>query len=156
SEIGITDNSGSNRPGYSPLEKQAKEKIQDWMNQSGFNTYIDNAGNVIGRFDGIHNHLSPIACRSLVDTIHVRHHFDGVLGILTALEVVEAWKSEGRKLKHPFEIIVFSDEEGTRFNTGMTGSKSMMGEVSTEKLKRLTDDDNVTFEEALQTVDLHI
>ncbi|HLR52435.1 MAG TPA: M20 family metallo-hydrolase [Candidatus Avamphibacillus sp.] len=149
SHIGATEEGGVNRPGYSQEEKQAKEFIMDWMKEAGLEVTEDGAGNVFGRLEG-KNNLPPIVSGSHVDSVPNGGNFDGVLGVLSALEVVEAWKQEGYVPEKPVEIAIFSDEEGSRFKSGLTGSRAFMGRIDNDELDSLEDDEGKTFSEVIE------
>ncbi|MCR2822051.1 M20 family metallo-hydrolase [Lederbergia panacisoli] len=154
SKIGRTVDGGSNRIGFSEEEKKAKYLIKKWMDDAGLIVSVDGAGNVIGRLEGKNPNLPAIFSGSHVDSVPNGGHFDGPLGVLAALEVVEAWKETGYIPERSFEIIVFTDEEGTRFNGGLIGSMSMVGEVKKEVLQDQVDIYGVTFEEVLGNIGL--
>ncbi|WP_042224436.1 M20 family metallo-hydrolase [Oceanobacillus manasiensis] len=154
SEIGLTADKGSNRPGYSLEEKQAKDMVAGWMEDAGLVVHHDEAGNVFGRLAGKHNHLPAILSGSHVDSVPNGGHFDGPLGVLAALEVAQAWKDKGYQPEKPYEVVIFSDEEGARFNGGFNGSEGMMGLGSLEEKMKLKDSEGVSFEEVLKKVGL--
>ncbi|MBU5465936.1 M20 family metallo-hydrolase [Virgibacillus sp. MSJ-26] len=149
SHIGETENGGVNRPGFSQEEKQAKEFVMDWMNEAGLEVSVDGAGNVFGRLDGLKN-VSPIISGSHLDSVPDGGSFDGPLGVLAALEVVEAWKTKGYTPEKPFEIAIFSDEEGARFKSGLMGSRAFMGQVKEEELTDYVDEQGHTFTEVIE------
>ncbi|CAM3229430.1 M20 family metallo-hydrolase [Filibacter tadaridae] len=149
-QVGFTAEMGSCRLGYSDEEKQAKDLVKQWMRDSGLEVRQDDAGNVIGRLAGKQDNLPAILSGSHVDSVPNGGHFDGVLGVLTALEVVEAWKETNYQPSRPVEVVIFSDEEGSRFNAGLTGSKAMMGDVGLSDLKSLIDHEGVPFEEVVR------
>lgn len=149
-KIGLTEDNGSCRIGYSNEEKQAKKLIKQWMQDAGLEVKEDEAGNVIGRLAGKQDELSAVMAGSHVDSVPNGGHFDGVLGVLTALEVLEAWRETNYQPIRPFEIVVFSDEEGSRFNTAYTGSKAMMGDLDFKSLTLLKDHNGLSFEEVIR------
>ncbi|WP_077296699.1 M20 family metallo-hydrolase [Virgibacillus pantothenticus] len=150
SQIGLTADNGSNRPGYSEDEARAQELVSSWMKEAGMEVRWDGAGNLIGRLAGKRNFLPAIMSGSHVDTVPNGGHFDGTLGVITALEVAEAWKHEKYQPIHPLEIVVFADEEGSRFNGGLNGSEGMIGGRDIEAKKQLIDRDGYSFSEVLQ------
>ena len=153
-KISLTKENGSNRPGFSQGELAAKKLIFQWMEEVGLQVYQDGAGNVIGRLEGSDSALPTIMSGSHVDSVPNGGHFDGTLGVLTALEVVEAWKSTGYKPLKSYEVLIFSDEEGARFNGGLLGSQALVGNYEIEELKKLVSIDNLSFEEVLADVGL--
>jgi allantoate deiminase len=148
--IGVTAEGGSCRIGYSEEERQAKELIKKWMSEAGLEVKEDAAGNVTGRLTGKEDELPAIMSGSHIDSVPNGGHFDGVLGVLTILEVIEAWKETDYQPIRPFEVVVFSDEEGSQFNAGLTGSKAMMGEIDLAELSSLRDHEGVSFEEVIR------
>ena len=94
SEIGYAEPGGIKRPGLSDEEKQAKQLVRAWMEEAGLNVREDGAGNVFGSLPG-QSDGPAIASGSHVDSVPNGGNFDGPLGVLSALEVVEAWKEAG-------------------------------------------------------------
>ncbi|WP_100011330.1 M20 family metallo-hydrolase [Lentibacillus sediminis] len=152
--IGLTGENGSNRPGYSQEEKQAKELIKTWMSEAGLTVREDGAGNVFGRLAGKNDEKPAILSGSHVDSVPNGGHFDGPLGVLSALEVAEAWKDTGYQPEKPYEVVIFSDEEGSRFNGGLNGSEAMIGNVDMDKKRELQDAAGKSFDEVLRQVGL--
>ena len=156
SQIGRTKENGSNRPGFSREEKAAKSLVMQWMEEAGLAVRMDGAGNVIGRLEGRRTTAPAILSGSHVDTVPNGGHFDGALGVVTALEVAESWKATNYLPEKPYEVIVFTDEEGTRLQDGLSGSEAMMGKVDLEgKLKR-SDNEGMFFEEVLENIGLSV
>ena len=148
SKIGSMESGGVTRPGYSNEEKKAKELVIGWMKEAGLSVRTDGAGNVFGRMEG-RTSGSAIGSGSHVDSVPNGGNFDGPLGVLAALEVVQAWKAEGFVPNKPYEVAIFSDEEGSRFKVGLTGSRAYMGQVTREELENFRDQDGKTFEEVI-------
>lgn len=156
SKIGLTNDLGSNRPGFSQEEKQAKALVMSWMEEAGLDVEMDGAGNVIGRLAGKNNELKSIASGSHVDSVPNGGHFDGPLGVISALEVVEAWKETNYIPNKPFDILIFSDEEGSRFNNGLNGSEAFVGQANVDSKLDLTDAVGDSFSTVLEAVDLTV
>ncbi|SDP18676.1 Zn-dependent hydrolase [Halobacillus aidingensis] len=156
SEIGRGEKGSSYRIGFSEEERKAKTLVKQWMDEAGMNTWVDEAGNVFGQLLGRDETLPIVLAGSHIDTVPNGGHFDGVLGVLSALEVVEAWKEIDYEPMRTLEVVVFSDEEGARFNRGFSGSKAVVGDVDAEEQKSLTDINGVPFEEVMKSVDLSV
>ncbi|MBP3953573.1 Zn-dependent hydrolase [Bacillus suaedae] len=154
SKIGITDENGVNRVGFSVEEQKAKSLVSRWMMEAGLHVTEDGAGNVFGKLVGDDERLAAVLSGSHVDSVPNGGHFDGPLGVISALEVVEAWKANGFQPKRSYEVVIFSDEEGARFNGGLTGSRAMMGEIDPEKQRLLKDKDGLSFNEVINKVGL--
>jgi allantoate deiminase len=155
-QIGLTSEGGSHRLGFSAEERAAKDMVIGWMREAGLVVTEDGAGNVFGRLTGKENQLPSILSGSHVDSVPNGGHFDGPLGVLSALEVVEAWKQTGYQPKKPFEVVIFTDEEGSRFNGGLTGSQAMVGEIDPNRQKKLKDIEGVPFELVLEGAGLSL
>ncbi|MDM5227102.1 M20 family metallo-hydrolase [Cytobacillus sp. NJ13] len=148
SRVGLMDSGGVTRPGYSAKEKEAKELVIKWMKNAGLTVTADGAGNVFGRLEGKTEGAS-IASGSHVDSVPNGGHFDGPLGVLSALEVAESWKETGYIPEKPYEVVIFSDEEGSRFKSSLTGSRAFMGQLKPEEMDSLRDENGKSFREVL-------
>ncbi|MFC2949324.1 M20 family metallo-hydrolase [Virgibacillus sediminis] len=154
SKIGLTEDKGSKRPGFSLEEQEAKELVKSWMREAGLEVRQDGAGNVFGRLAGKDDSLPAVLSGSHVDSVPNGGHFDGPLGVLSALEVAEAWKEAGFQPNKPYEVVIFSDEEGSRFHGGFNGSEAMMGEIDIEEKKKQSDSEGRSFTEVVKDVGL--
>lgn len=154
--IGLTEEDGSRRPGFSFLEREAKDKVIGWMKEAGLTTTEDGAGNIFGRLEGEKKGKPAVLSGSHVDTVPNGGHFDGTIGVLASLEVAQAWKDTGYIPEKPYEVVVFTDEEGSRFNGGLTGSEAMVGDTDMEKTLLRRDYDGRLFEEVIQDVGLTV
>lgn len=154
--IGITRDGGSYRLAYTKEERLAKETVKGWMKEIGLDVYEDEAGNVFGRLIGKDPSLPVILVGSHIDSVPNGGHFDGTLGIITALEIVQVWSETGFTPVRGLEVVIFSDEEGIRFNGGLTGSRVMMGEASSESLAEDKDEEGMSFKQVLKEDGLDI
>lgn len=148
--IGYTQVGGVKRPGFSEEEKKAKELVKTWMREAGLVVTEDGAGNVKGRLAGKNDNHRAIASGSHVDSVPNGGNFDGPLGVLSALEVVESWKETGYIPPKPYEMMIFTDEEGSRFNSGLSGSRAMTGAISDLEIEQLRDYNGETLEQVLK------
>ena len=102
-------------------------------------------------------HFIPVVLvGSHVDTVPNGGHFDGTLGVITAIEVAQIWIETDFVPDRSLEVVIYSDEEGIRFNGGLTGSRIMMGEASSEFLRDEIDGQGISFAEALEADGLDI
>ncbi len=155
-EIGLTPDGGSCRPGYSPAERQAKDLVCEWMREAGLFVHRDAAGNCFGRLAGRSNHLPAVLCGSHVDTVPNGGHFDGVLGVLLALETVEMWRATGFVPERSYEVVIFSEEEGSSFNIGCVGSGALVGAPFIAELDGVTDHEGRSFAATVEQVGLSL
>ena len=119
--IGKIGETGTCRPAHTELEKQGFEIAASWMQEAGMNTRIDNFGNLIGRLEGKNPTLPVLMMGSHLDSQPYGGRFDGVAGVLCAIEVVKTLHDNGIAPERPIEVISFADEEGWRFNKVISG-----------------------------------
>ena len=127
--------------------KAANELVAGWMTEAGLSTWQDAAGNQCGRREGREPGLPALLLGSHIDTVPDAGRYDGMLGVLLAIEV--AARLRDTELPFALEVVAFSDEEGTRFGTALTGSRALAGTWDDEWWN-LTDDDGITLFEAFQ------
>jgi allantoate deiminase/N-carbamoyl-L-amino-acid hydrolase len=104
------------------LTKKAFELASSWMKFAGMTTRIDNFGNLIGRLEGTNPDLPVLMVGSHLDSQPYGGRYDGVAGVLCAIEAAITMQEKGLKSERTLEIISFADEEGWRFNKGLFGS----------------------------------
>lgn len=136
---------------------QARELIKGWMEQAGMTVRVDAAGNMIGRLeaDGNSTARPVIATGSHVDTARQGGKFDGNLGVLAGLEAIDAIAQSGLPRPHPMELIIFLEEEGSRFGASLFGSAAMAGRITPERLNELVDPDGISLWKALEQAGLN-
>ncbi|HMO60960.1 MAG TPA: M20 family metallo-hydrolase [Ferruginibacter sp.] len=149
SEIGKIGETGTNRPAHSPDEKRAFELAASWMQEAGMTTRIDNFGNLIGRLEGSNPALPVLMTGSHLDSQPYGGRYDGVAGVLCAIEAVKTLTENGIVPERSIEVISFADEEGWRFNKGLFGSRGILGKLEEGELQR-ADKDGITREQALK------
>ena len=147
--IGKIGDTGTCRPTMTPLEKEAFELTGSWMKDAGMSVRIDAFGNLIGRLEGTNPELPVLMMGSHLDSQPYGGRFDGVAGVLCAIEVVKSMSENGIKPERPIEVFSFADEEGWRFNKGLFGSRGILGKLEEGELGR-TDKDGITREQALR------
>lgn len=148
-EIGLTSEGGSYRMGFSEEERKSKNLVKKWMVEAGLTVSEDGAGNVFGKLTGQDLSLPSLLSGSHLDSVPNGGHFDGPLGVLSALEVVEAWIETGHKPNRSFEVTIFTDEEGARFNGGLFGSRAFTGSLDKNKVMQLSDFNDKPFAEVI-------
>ncbi|MDX1404138.1 MAG: Zn-dependent hydrolase [Woeseiaceae bacterium] len=122
--FGTSESGGSMRVAFSDANRVALSYLSSLMLEAGLMPRIDPAGNLVGRRQGTVSGLAPIVSGSHIDTVPDGGHYDGVVGVMSAIEVARSLHEAGYALDHPLEIVVWSNEEG-----GKTGSRSYMGSV---------------------------
>src|SRR5580698_248142 len=121
---------------FSAAHKAAAAKLRDWMAAAGMSAAIDPVGNVIGRYAGENPGAKTLIIGSHYDTVANAGQFDGRLGILTAIAVVEHLHRMRRKLPFHVEVMAFSEEEGVRFSAPYLGSGAIAGHFDESALAR--------------------
>ncbi|UPM50154.1 Zn-dependent hydrolase [Synechococcus sp. A10-1-5-1] len=124
-EVGLQPDGSICRRGFSAEDRQGRERLSEWMIDAGLSLRIDAAGNLIGRLEGLDPSLPALVTGSHLDTVPTGGRYDGTLGVLAGLELVRSLQDASLRLRHPFELIVFADEEST-----MVGCKGMAGTAS--------------------------
>ncbi len=108
----------------SPEHRAANGLVAGWMREAGMHTSIDALGNVCGRREGDRPGLPAVLLGSHLDTVRDAGRYDGMLGVVTAIECVQALH---RPLPFAVEVIGFGDEEGVRFGSTLLGSRAVAG-----------------------------
>ena len=147
--IGKIGETGTCRPTMTASEKQGFDLAASWMQEAGMETRIDNFGNLIGRLKGVDDTLPVLMMGSHLDSQPYGGRFDGVAGVLCAIEVVKTLTQNNITPQRSIEVISFADEEGWRFNKGLFGSRGILGKLEEGELQR-TDKDGITREQALK------
>ncbi|WP_447853398.1 allantoate amidohydrolase [Enterobacter mori] len=106
---------------------QANQLVGEWMRQAGMTVWQDSVGNICGRYEGAQEGAQAVLLGSHLDTVRNAGRYDGMLGVLTAIEVVDSLHLQGRHLAQAIEIVGFGDEEGTRFGITLLGSRGITG-----------------------------
>ena len=138
-QIGNTDE-GMQRVAFSSLDVAGRDYVMGLMRRAGMAVRIDAAGNIIGRVEGSGGSLPAIALGSHTDTVPAGGQYDGALGVIAAIEVVQALKDAGHTTRHPLEVMVFTNEEGTSFHRWLLGSRAVAGLWETEDFSAVADD----------------
>ncbi|MGF6190225.1 allantoate deiminase [Serratia sp. 509] len=132
---------------------RANRLVGNWMRELGMAVWQDGVGNICGRYEGQQPAAPALLLGSHLDTVRNAGRYDGMLGVLTALEVVALLHSRNRRLPQAIEVIGFADEEGTRFGITLLGSKGITGQWAEDWLA-CTDAEGISVAEAMREVGL--
>lgn len=146
-QIGKTTAGGVERFSYTKEEKAANELVKQYMEAAGLLVEYDAVGNLIGTKAGTED-LPTILMGSHLDTVPNGGKYDGPVGVLSAIEVMQVFHEKEIQLKHPVKVIAFKDEEGARFGFGMIGSRAVSGKLTEADLKRV-DANGISVEQAM-------
>ncbi|MDC8801986.1 M20 family metallo-hydrolase [Halomonas pacifica] len=148
-EIGPTANGGSCRLALSEEDAAGRRLLIEWCEAIGCTLRVDRVGNLFIRRPGKRDDLDPVATGSHLDTQPKGGRFDGILGVLAGLEVFRTLHDQGIVTERPLELVVWTNEEGSRFAPAMVASGAFAGEFSEEYTLARTDRDGVTLGQAL-------
>ena len=127
--------------------KAANELVASWMEEAGLSTWQDAAGNQCGRLEGREPGLPALLLGSHIDTVPDAGRYDGMLGVLLAIEVARRLRDRASELPFALELVAFSDEEGTRFGNALMGSRALSGQWD-DDWWNLRDEDGISLAEA--------
>ncbi len=136
-----------------PFTKEAREAVnylRQLMEEAGLEVTEDAAGNVIGTLKGENPDEPCVMMGSHYDSVVNGGDYDGIAGVICAIEVARLLKEEGITPKRNFVAVGFCDEEGMRFGTGYFGSGAMLGHRDVEYTKNFADTDGITIYEAMK------
>ena len=132
------------RLAFTPEDRKGRECVIEMMRDAGLDVRIDPATNIIGRRRG-RTQGSAIACGSHIDTVPGGGSYDGALGSLAGIECLQTLEEAEIETRHPFEVIVFSNEEGQSF-TGLMGSRAMAGALDADEIHTQDSNDRILAE----------
>ena len=131
-ELGAIDGGGSSRLAFTEIDGKGRDLVVTWMRDLGLDVTVDGIGNVIatrrGRLDG-----PPVMTGSHIDTVRTGGRFDGCLGVLAGLEIIESLMDADVVTDRPIAVGFFSNEEGARFPPDMMGSLVYVGGMPLEE-----------------------
>jgi beta-ureidopropionase / N-carbamoyl-L-amino-acid hydrolase len=151
-QIGATPKGGCKRLTLTDLDKQGRELFTRWCEEAGCTVTVDRMGNMFARRPGVDDTLPPVMLGSHLDTQPTGGKFDGVLGVLGALEVVRTLKDLNIRTKHPIEVANWTNEEGSRFAPAMVSSGVFAGEYTEDFAYSRTDAEGKTLGDELQRI----
>ncbi len=126
-KIGATPKGGCKRLTLTDLDKQGRELFRRWCEEAGCAVKVDEMGNMFARRAGEDDSLAPVMMGSHLDTQPTGGKFDGVLGVLGALEVVRSLNDLKIKTRRPIEVANWTNEEGSRYAPAMISSGVFAG-----------------------------
>jgi beta-ureidopropionase / N-carbamoyl-L-amino-acid hydrolase len=151
-QIGATPKGGCNRQALTPEDAAGRELFMDWCRQAGCEIRVDGIGNIFARRSGRDNSLPAVITGSHLDTQPTGGKYDGVYGVLAGLEVLETLNDHSIETEHPLEVVVWTNEEGCRFNMAMMGSAVWAGAMDIEAAYALTDQAGNTVRDELERI----
>jgi N-carbamoyl-L-amino-acid hydrolase len=151
-EIGPGEHGGSRRLALTDEDKLGRDQFVDWCKALGCTIDVDQMGNIFARRAGRNEALAPICMGSHLDTQPHGGKFDGVYGVLAGLEVLRTLADAGLETEAPVEVIVWTNEEGSRFAPAMVSSAVFAGVFDLDYGLSRADRDGITIGEELDRI----
>lgn len=149
SKFGDSGKGTITRLSLSPEEIEAREELCKRCRNLGMEIKTDDMANIYATIKG-NKDLPSIMIGSHIDSIENGCNNDGLLGVLTALEIVETIVTENIEHKHPITVVIWTNKEGARFEPAMMSSGVISGKFQRDVILSAVDSDGITFKEALE------
>lgn len=149
-----TPGAGCTRLPFTKETRTAADYLKQAMATAGLAVTEDAAGNVIGVRAGRDRSLPAIVCGSHYDSVVHGGNYDGIAGVVCAIELARVLEEEHVTLAADYVAIAFMDEEGCRFGTGYFGSRAVLGEMDAAECRTFSDLDGITVYDAMKSYGL--
>ncbi len=143
-KIGATEKGGSRRLALTDLDREARDVFVAWCEAAGCTVSVDRMGNIFARRPGSDPTAAAVVTGSHLDTQPTGGRFDGVYGVLAGLEVVRTLNDLDYQTERPIDVVVWTNEEGSRFAPAMISSGVFAGEFTLEEALARPDPDGLT------------
>ena len=151
-----TPGRGITRFTFSDEYMKARDYVIDELNRMGARVSTALGGNLRGRLDGRDATAPSVMTGSHIDSVFQGGRFDGVGGVVCALELGRLISEDKLPHRHPIDLVVFAEEEGSRFGSIMIGSRAWIGKLGEEDLGRMKDRDGISYLQAMERSGLEI
>ena len=142
---GADGSPGVNRQALTPLDRVARRLVIGWGEAIGLTASVDALGNLFLRHEGTEPDAAPVLSGSHMDSQPAGGRFDGIWGVIAALEAVQALREAGVSTRRPIEVVAWTNEEGSRFAPGCMGSMAYAGHSAPDTWDGVTDGEGLTF-----------
>jgi beta-ureidopropionase / N-carbamoyl-L-amino-acid hydrolase len=149
--IGETPRGGLNRVALTDDDRRGRDLLVRWMKEAGLAVTVDQMGNIFGVRPGTEAR-PPVFMGSHADSVPTGGKYDGQLGVLCALETLRTLNDRGARTPHPVGMIVFTNEEGARFQPAMIASGVMAGKIPLEDAYNARDRDGLRLVDELERI----
>lgn len=150
--IGATPKGGNARLALTALDGQGRDLVVGWMKDAGLEIHVDQVGNIFGRRAGSNNDLPPVMTGSHIDTQPTGGKFDGCYGVMAGLEVMRTLQERGIQTEAPLELIIWTNEEGSRFLPVMMGSGVFTGRFTLQEALQARDTEGLCVADELKAI----
>ncbi len=151
-EIGATEKGGVCRLALTDLDREGRDLFIAWCREAGCSVEVDAVGNIFARRPGRDAGRPAVMTGSHLDSQPTGGKFDGAYGVLAGLEVLRSLNDLGIETEAPLEVVVWTNEEGSRFAPAMMGSGAYAGVFSLEETLARSDIEGVSFGAALDAI----
>ena len=149
--IGETPRGGLTRLALSDEDKRGRDWMVSRMREAGLSVSVDQMGNIFGERAGAES-LPPVLLGSHVDSVPTGGKYDGQLGVLCALETLRSLDDHAIRTRHPVTLVIFTNEEGARFQPAMIASGVLAGKLALEDAYNARDRDGIRLVDALERI----
>jgi N-carbamoyl-L-amino-acid hydrolase len=151
-KIGATPKGGVKRLTLTELDRQSRDLFVSWCKEAGLAVSVDGVGSIFARRRGRNGAAPPVISGSHLDTQPSGGRFDGCYGVMAALEVARSLNDHGIETDAPFEVAMWTNEEGSRFLPVMGASGAFAGVHTVEEILAGRDPEGVSFGDALRAI----
>ncbi|MFC7477625.1 M20 family metallo-hydrolase [Dankookia sp. GCM10030260] len=149
---GADGSPGVNRQALTPLDRLARRLVIGWGAAIGLTASVDALGNLFLRHEGTQPDAAPVLSGSHMDSQPAGGRFDGIWGVVAALEAVQALREAGVSTRRPIEVVAWTNEEGSRFAPGCMGSMAYAGHSAPDTWDAVTDGEGLRFGDELRAL----
>ena len=149
--VGATERGGLTRLALSNEDKRGRDLMITWMREAGLRVTVDQMGNIFGERAGEPGR-PPVMMGSHVDSVPTGGKYDGQLGVLCALEAIRTLNDQRVRTRHPVTLVIFTNEEGARFQPAMIASGVMAGKIALEDAYNARDKDGLRLVDELERI----
>ncbi len=150
--IGATAKGGNCRLALTALDGQGRDLVVGWMKDAGLDIHTDQLGNIFGRRAGRDASRAPVMTGSHIDTQPTGGKFDGCYGVMAGLEVMRTLNERDVRTEAPLELIIWTNEEGSRFLPVMMGSGVFTGRFTLETALNARDTEGLSVRDELAAI----
>lgn len=151
-QIGATPKGGVCRLALTELDRESRDLFVEWARAAGCQVRIDQVGNIFARRPGRDRDAAPVLTGSHADSQPTGGKYDGIYGVLGGLEVVRALNDANIETERPIDVVVWTNEEGSRFAPAMIASGVFAGVYTLDHALSRADRDGTTLGEALRKI----
>ena len=150
-KIGETARGGLSRVALTDEDRRGRDQMVAWLREAGCRVTVDQMGNIFGERPGAEA-LPPVLIGSHLDSVPTGGKYDGQLGVMCGLEVLRALNDRRARTRHPVTVVVFTNEEGARFQPAMIASGVMAGKIALEDAYNARDKDGIRLVDELERI----